>query len=151
MGVQLEAGLLSGARPERALSSNYAKGLTMRHRSNLIATRMNRTHDVMIPADIFHVLADAGRILLNPKRQAEKVDATELTPEEKHTLAKARKKIERIRKEIIRLRTLTPEEARVAAKAGLIAEDQMWWWLEEQEKGKRKAESKSRAGRKKRC
>lgn len=123
----------------------------MKYRGDSIATRMNRTHDVMIPADIFYVLADAGRVLLNPKRQAEKADAAELTPEEKHTLAKARKKIERIRREIIRLRTLTPEEARVAAKAGLIAEDQMWWWIEEQEKGKRKAESKSGAGRKRRC
>lgn len=122
----------------------------MGYRSNPIATRVNRTHDVMIPADIFYTLADASSVLLAPKRQAKKVDWADFTPEEQHTLAKARKKIERVRKEIIRLKTLTLEEARVAAKAGLIAEDQVWWWIEEQEKGKRKAESRSRAGRKRR-
>ncbi len=122
----------------------------MGYRINPIATRVNRMHDVMIPTDVFYVLANAGGILLNPRRPAEKAHAAKLTPDEQLTLAKATKKIERIRKEIIRLRSLTLEEARVAAKAGLIAEEQMWWWIEEQEKGKRKAESKSRAKRKRR-
>lgn len=73
-----------------------------------------------------------------------------LTPEELGVLDKAKKKIERVRKETFRLRGLkravalrniTLEEVRVAAKAGLIAEERLWWWIDELQKAKRKAKS----------
>lgn len=118
-------------------------------------TKISPKHQVTIPKKVFESLnlevgdlldaqVDNGKIVLTPKRIAEKAPAVKLTPEEQLTLVKVKKKIERIRKDIIHSRGLTLQEARVAAKAGLIAEDQMWWWTEEWQKGEREAESELR-------
>ena len=62
-------------------------------------------------------------------------------------LARAREKIRRIRRDLASARGLTIEEADVAAKVGLIAQGQQWWWTEEWQKGEREAERDLRAGR----
>ena len=52
-----------------------------------------------------------------------------------------------MRQNLTSARGLTAEEADVAAKAGLIAHDQRWWWTEAWQKGERQAERDLRAGR----
>ena len=52
-----------------------------------------------------------------------------------------------MRKDLVRSRGLTREEAAIAAKAGLIASDQQYWWTEGWQKGERAAEADRRRGR----
>ena len=70
-----------------------------------------------------------------------------LSPAEHKILIRARAKIERIQRDLLRSRGLTRDEARVAAKAGLIDPGQMYWWTEEWQKGERAAERDVRGGR----
>ena len=70
-----------------------------------------------------------------------------LSPAEHKILIRARAKIERIQRDLLRSRGLTRDEARVAAKAGLIDPGQMYWWTEEWQKGERAAARDVRAGR----
>ena len=70
-----------------------------------------------------------------------------LSPAEHKILIRARAKIERIQRNLIHAKGLTREEAQVAAKAGLIDPEQMYWWTEEWQKGERAAERDVRAGR----
>jgi hypothetical protein len=58
-----------------------------------------------------------------------------------------RTKIEHIRKDLVRAKGLTHDEAALAAKAGLIEADQRYWWTEAWQKGERAAEADRRAGR----
>jgi bifunctional DNA-binding transcriptional regulator/antitoxin component of YhaV-PrlF toxin-antitoxin module len=124
----------------------------------MAAIRIGPKHQVTIPQKVFEALklnvgdfldakAQRGRILLTPMQLAAKVPAPRLTSAEQRTLARAREKIERIRQEILRARGLTVREARVAAKAGLIAPDQAYWWTEAWQKGERAAEADRRAGK----
>ena len=62
-------------------------------------------------------------------------------------LARAEEKIKRIRQDLASARGLTEEEADAAAKVGLIARDQRWWWTEEWQRGEREVERDLRAGR----
>ena len=62
-------------------------------------------------------------------------------------LARAHAKIERIQRDLLHARGLTREESQVAAKAGLIAPDQMYWWTETWQRGERAAEADVRAKR----
>ncbi len=70
-----------------------------------------------------------------------------LSPAEHKILIRARAKIERIQRNLIHAKGLTREEAQVAAKAGLIDPEQMYWWTEEWQKGERAAECDVLAGR----
>ncbi|MBI3014829.1 MAG: AbrB/MazE/SpoVT family DNA-binding domain-containing protein, partial [Candidatus Tectomicrobia bacterium] len=115
-------------------------------------------HQVTIPKDVFETLdldvgdfleatAEGGRIVLTPKQLAAKAPASRLTPAEQRILARAKAKIERIQQDMSHAKGLTEEEARVAAKAGLIDPDQKYWWTEAWQKGERAAEADRRAGR----
>ena len=122
------------------------------------AVRIGPKHQVTIPKEVFEALrletgdfldatAKGGRIILTPKQLAAKAPAPRLAPAEQRTLARAKAKIERIQRDILHATGLTEEEAQVAAKAGLIDPDQMYWWTEAWQKGERAAEADVRARR----
>ena len=58
-----------------------------------------------------------------------------------------RQKIEAIQKDLSQSVGLTQEEAEIAAEAGLIADEQKWWWTEAWQEGEREAEEDIKAGR----
>ena len=120
--------------------------------------RIGPKHQLTIPKEVFEALrlnvgdfldatAQGGRILLSPLQLAAKAPAPRLTLTEQRTLARAKLKIERIRRDLLHSKGLTMGEARVAAKAGLIDSAQMYWWTEAWQKGERAAEADVRAGR----
>lgn len=122
------------------------------------AVRVGPKHQVTIPKAVFARLelavgdfldaeADAGRIVLTPKRLAAKAPAPRLSPNEQRVLIRAQAKVERIQRDLRHARGLTAEEARVAAKVGLIDPDQQYWWTEAWQKGERAAESDLRGRR----
>ena len=124
----------------------------------MAAIRIGPKHQVTIPQQVFGALklnvgdfldakAQNGRIVLTPMQLAAKVPAPRLAPPEQRTLARAKAKIERIRQDLLRARGLTPGEARVAAKVGLIDPAQAYWWTEAWQKGERAAEADRRAGK----
>lgn len=121
-------------------------------------TRIGPKHQVTIPKDAFEKLHLAvgdlleaeiaqGKLVLVPKRLAEKAPAASLTVKEQEHLRQARMKINRIRRDLASARGLTAAEAAVAAKAGLIDPGQRWWWTEDWQKGERAAQRDIRAGR----
>ena len=122
------------------------------------AVRIGPKHQVTIPKEVFKALrldvgdfldatAQGGHIILTPKQLAEKAPAPRLTPAEQRTLTRAKAKVERIQRDLLHAKGLTEEEAQVAAKAGLIDPDQVYWWTEAWQKGERAAEAHVRAGR----
>lgn len=68
-----------------------------------------------------------------------------MTPQ--NALRSAKKKIVAIQKDLRSAKGLTRQEADLAAKAGLIARDQRWWWMEEWQGGERKAQKDIDEGR----
>jgi len=86
-------------------------------------------------------------ILVKPVAVTERVPIARLTAKEQRILLKAKDKVARIKKDLLSARGLTEEEARVAAKAGLIDPDQAWWWFESWQKGEREAEKDLKAGK----
>lgn len=124
----------------------------------MAAVRIGPKHQVTIPKEAFEVLqlsegdflearAEGGRIILTPMQLAAKAPAPRLTPAEQRRLARARAKIARVQRDLLRARGLTTAEAQLAARAGLIDPDQMYWWTEAWQKGERSAEADRRAGR----
>jgi bifunctional DNA-binding transcriptional regulator/antitoxin component of YhaV-PrlF toxin-antitoxin module len=122
------------------------------------AVRIGPKHQVTIPKEVFAHLklevgdfldaaAEQGRVILTPKRLAAKVPALRLSAAEQRMLARVKAKIERIQQNLPRARGLTPEEARVAARAELIDPDQRYWWTEGWQRGERAAEADVRGGR----
>lgn len=122
------------------------------------AVRIGPKHQVTIPRKVFDGLklevgdfldaaTEQGRIVLTPKRLAAKAPAPHLSPAEQRILARAKAKVERIQRDLLHSRGLTPEEAGVAAKAGLIDPDQQYWWTEDWQRGERAAETDLRARR----
>jgi AbrB family looped-hinge helix DNA binding protein len=122
------------------------------------AVRIGPKHQVTIPrpvrealnldaGDFLEAAAEGGRIVLTPLQLSAKAPAPRFTTAEQKILLRARTKIERIRKDLVRAKGLTREEAAVAAKAGLIEVDQQYWWTEEWQKGERAAEADRRTGR----
>ena len=122
------------------------------------AVRIGPKHQVTIPKEVFKALslgagdfldatAERGRIILTPKQLTAKAPGPRLTSAEQRMLARARAKIERIQRDLLRATGLTTAEAEVAARAGLIDPDQRYWWTEEWQKGERTAEADLRAGR----
>ena len=125
---------------------------------HMAAVRIGPKHQVTIPKEVFEALgleagdfldakAEGGRIVLIPKRLAAKAPAPRLSPAEQKILIRAKAKIGRIQDDLLHAKGLTREEVRVAARAGLIDPDQMYWWTEEWQKGERAAERGIRAGR----
>lgn len=124
----------------------------------MATTKIGPKHQITIPRDVFErlrletgdlleALVEGGKIVFVPKRLAEKAPAATLTQAEQQLLARAKRKLERIRADLTHSKGLTDEEARLAARAGLIAEDQIWWWTEEWQKKEREAERELRAGK----
>ena len=122
------------------------------------AVRIGPKHQVTIPKEVFEALsldvgdfldaaAQGGRIILTPKQLAAKAPAPRLTPAEQRALVRAKAKIERIQRDLLHAQGLTKEESQVAAKAGLIDPDQMYWWTEAWQRGERVGEADVRAGR----
>ena len=114
--------------------------------------RIGPSRQVTLPADVLEKLdlgaGDAleaevreGKLVLTPK------SAGLLAPEERKLLQQARRKIARIRKDLGRSKGLTPAEADLAARAGLIQKDQRWWWTEAWQGGERQVEQDLKAGR----
>ena len=68
-----------------------------------------------------------------------------MTPQ--NALRSAQKKIAAIQKDLRHAKGLTLNEAEVAVKAGLIARDQRWWWMEKWQAGERKAQADLDEGR----
>jgi AbrB family looped-hinge helix DNA binding protein len=122
------------------------------------AVRVGPKHQVTIPqperealnlsaGDFLDAAAEGGRIILTPLQLSAKAPAPRLTASEQKLLFRARTKIEHIRKDLVRAKGLTREEAAVATKVGLIERDQRYWWTEEWQKGERAAEADRRARR----
>lgn len=121
-------------------------------------TRIGLKHQVTIPKDAFARLhlevgdvleaeVSKGKLVLVPKKLMEKAPVPKLTAREQQLLTQVQKKIKRIRQNLVSARGLTAAEADVAARAGLIARDQQWWWTEDWQKGEREAERDVRASR----
>src|SRR2546427_8571285 len=114
--------------------------------------RIGPSRQVTLPADVLEKLdlgaGDAleaevreGKLVLTPK------SADMLAPEERKLLQQAKHKIARIRNDMARSRGLTPAEADLAARAGLIQKDQRWWWTQAWQSGERQVEQDLKAGR----
>lgn len=86
-------------------------------------------------------------ILVKPVTVIKRIPAARLTPKEQNLLEKASRKIAKINANLVSAKGLTKDEANVAAKAGLIASEQSWWWLEPWQKREREAEKDMKAGR----
>ena len=97
--------------------------------------------------DLVEIDVEGGRGIIIPQRVVAAAPAPRLSAKEQRALARATKKIAAVNEDMVNSRGLTEDEAGVAAKAGLIAEDQRWWWLENWQKGEREAERDIRAGR----
>ena len=97
--------------------------------------------------DILEAHVEGKKLVLVPKELTEKAPAVKLRPEEQRLLSSARKKLLKIRADLLHSQGLTLKEARLAAKVGLINPDQIYWWLEEWQKGEREAEAEERAGK----
>ncbi len=89
----------------------------------------------------------AEGILVKPVTVTTRVPAQRLTPKEQRLLERAKAKIDQINDDLASAKGLTKDEAKVAAKAGLIDPEQAWWWLEPWQKREREAEWDLRAGR----
>ncbi len=120
--------------------------------------RIGPKHQITIPKKVFEALnlqvgdfieaaAQGGRVVLTPRQLAAKAPAPRLTSAEQRTLARAKAKIERIQRDLLHAKGLTGMEVQVAARAGLIDPDQLYWWTEAWQKGERAAEADVRAGR----
>ncbi len=114
-------------------------------------------HQVTIPKDVFEKLhlevgdildteIQGGKIVLVPKRLMEKAPVPKLSAKEQKLLARARQKIGRIRQDLASAQGLTQKEADTAARVGVIAWDQRWWWTEEWQRGERAAEQNLQVG-----
>lgn len=120
-------------------------------------SKITTKHQVTIPQDVFEelklsvgdhveVVAAKGRVIMTPHRMVPKEPAVRLSEEEQKILIPARQKIKAIQEDMIHSTGLTREEADVAAKVGLIAKDQRWWWLEEWQEGEREVERNYQEG-----
>lgn len=114
-------------------------------------------HQITIPKQVFERLrlqvrdyleaeVEGQKIVLTPKRLVAKAPTMKLAPAEQRLLARARTKIKQIQKNLAMAKGLTSAEARVAAKVGLIDRAQLYWWMEEWQKGEREAEVEIREG-----
>ena len=96
--------------------------------------------------DLVEIEVEGGRGIIMPQRVVPAAPAPKLSPKEQRALTRAKKKIAAINEDMVNSRGLTDDEANVAAKAGLIAEDQRWWWTEEWQEGEREVERNYKKG-----
>ncbi|MBZ0252234.1 MAG: AbrB/MazE/SpoVT family DNA-binding domain-containing protein [Candidatus Methylomirabilis sp.] len=122
-----------------------------------VLVRVGPKHQITIPKPVFDALGlepgdyvevsvQGGAGAFAPKSVVDK-PARKLTEAERKLAAKARAKIEKIKKDVLKSRGLTLPEAKAAAKAGLIDPDQTYFWLEDWQKPVRASERDHRAGR----
>jgi AbrB family looped-hinge helix DNA binding protein len=97
--------------------------------------------------DLIDIEIQNGRGIILPKRVVTAGPVPRLSPKELRLLEGARKKIETINEDMLHSQGLTREEAAVSAKAGLIARDQVWFWLENWQRSIRAAEQGLHEGR----
>lgn len=97
--------------------------------------------------DLIEIDIENGHGVIIPQRLVPATPAPKLSAKEQRVLEVAKKKIVAIQKDLKRSKGLTREEAAVAAKVGLIAQDQQWWWLESWQEGEREAQRDIDAGR----
>jgi len=117
--------------------------------------RVGPNHQIIIPAsllrqihlavgDLLEVETRAGAIMLTP---IESGQSPGLTSDEQARLSAVRRKIEAIRRDLTSAPGLRAEEAELAVRAGLIAEEECWWWLDEWLEGEREANREIREAR----
>ena len=99
------------------------------------------------PGDLLEVGVREGKGFFVPRRSVPVAPAPKLSAKEQRVVETARQKIAAIQKDLQRAKGLTPVEADVAAKVGLIDPEQKWWWLESWQEGEREAERDIEAGR----
>lgn len=115
------------------------------------AVRIGPKHQVTIPREVFTNLqlkvgdfleaaAAGGKLVLTPLQVSAKAPAPRLSAAEQRHLARAQAKVEQIQRNLHQAQGLTAAEAKVAAKVGLIAPDQAYWWTEAWQKGEREAD-----------
>ena len=97
--------------------------------------------------DLVEIEVEGGKGIIMPQRVVAAAPAAKLSATEQRALARAHKKITAINDDWVNSKGLTLDEANAAAKAGLIAEDQRWWWLESWQEGEREVERDIKAGR----
>ena len=113
--------------------------------------RISPKHQITIPqaifdesqlevGDVLHAAVDNGKIILTPKRLADNSSDIKLTPSEQKILLRAKAKIKRIQYDLLNSKGLSVKETEIAAKAGLIAEDQRYFWTEKWQKSERAEE-----------
>ncbi len=121
-------------------------------------TRVSPKHQITIPREVFNAanlevgdLLEAayerGRVVLIPKRLVSKEPAVELSAIERQALKRAEKKMKVMNEDLLNSRGLTRKEIAAAVKAGLILEDQAYFWTEEWQKDERASERDVQAGR----
>ena len=101
----------------------------------------------LVEGDLIEIDIENGHGVIIPQRLVPASPAPRLSAKEQRLLEVARKKIASIQKDLKRSKGLSREEAAVAAKVGLIAPDQQWWWLESWQEGEREAQRDIDAGR----
>ncbi|MFH1742628.1 MAG: AbrB/MazE/SpoVT family DNA-binding domain-containing protein [bacterium] len=123
----------------------------------MATTRISPKHQITIPKEVFEsanlevgdileAAVENGKVVLHPKRLADKTPAVRLSASEQKILIRAREKINIINEDLLNSRGLTRKEIQVAAKAGLIDMDQGYSWTEEWQKDIRESVRAYRAG-----
>lgn len=120
--------------------------------------KIGSRHQITIPKEIFEELqlevgdllevsVENTKVVITPKRVVGKMPVQKLSSNELKLLKSAKKKIEIINTDYPNSTGLTEDEAKVAAKAGLIDPDQIWWWLEEWQRSEREAQKDIDSGK----
>jgi len=125
---------------------------------NMPLRKVRKFYQVTLPASLskkfgiaegdYVVMEETAEgILVKPVTVTTRIPAERLTPKEQRLLERAKAKIDQINDDLASAKGLTKDEAKVAAKAGLIDPEQAWWWLEPWQKREREAERDIRAGK----
>ena len=120
-------------------------------------TKISTSHQITIPkqvfddlklqaGDIVEIVSTGDEAVLIPKRVVNTKSVASLSEAEQKVLPAIKSKIEVISKDIVNSKGLTPKEADIAAKVGLIDPQQRWWYLEAWQKDEREAEAAIKNG-----
>ena len=124
----------------------------------MATVKIGPKHQVTIPRDVFaqlylkpgeflEAISEKGRIILVPKKLTNRIPAPLLTEKEQNILSRAKLKIEKINKDILKSKGLTTDEIKISCKVGLIDPGQSWWWAEKWQKGERESAQEIREGK----
>ena len=119
-------------------------------------SKITSSHRITIPksvfeklglkvGDVIEVIEENGKVILIPQQMV--YNPPKLSKREQEILALAKDKIKTINEDLLNSKGLTETEANVAIRAGLIDQEQKYWWLESWQKGEREAERDEREGR----